>query len=92
MLSYGMYPAPSHRFDMEKHEAMALTESPRMLVVARLSAPWYWSGTYFSDATYDHPYETHDQIESLQVVPVAIWIFNSKTGTVYGKFDLEEHK
>jgi len=66
-------------------EARALKADAKLLLVCRLSQPWFRQSAHGHDATIDEPYETIIGDNYLQVEPEQLWIFHQQTGEVIRK-------
>jgi PDZ domain len=66
-------------------EAKALKADLKLLLVCRLTDPWFRHSAHGHDPTVTEPYETLVDENYLQISPEQVWIFNSRTGEVVRK-------
>ena len=70
---------------MSPDQARAIKVDAKLLLVCRLSPPWFRHGAHGHDATISEPYETLIGDSYLQAAPEQLWVFNQKTGEVIRK-------
>lgn len=70
---------------MGPEEARATKADAKLLLVCRLSAPWFRHGAHGHDPTIDEPREAIVGDNYLQVSPEQLWVFHQKTGEVIRK-------
>jgi hypothetical protein len=66
-------------------EARAFKADAKLLLLCRMSPPWFRNSAHGHDATIEEPYETIVGDNYLQVEPEQLWIFHQKTGEVIRK-------
>lgn len=66
-------------------EARAMKASAKLLLVCRLSDPWFRHGAHGINPTINNPTETNVGENYLQVSPEQLWLFNQKTGEIIRK-------
>jgi hypothetical protein len=72
----------THLLPTTPDEARALKADAKLLLVCRLSEPWFRHSAHGHDATISEPRETLVGDNYLQIVPDQLWVFNEKTGDV----------
>jgi hypothetical protein len=70
---------------MGPEEAKALKPNATLLLVCRLTEPWYRAGAHGHDPTFSEPYETTVGERYLQIIPDQLWVFDKRTGEVVRK-------
>jgi hypothetical protein len=75
----------TYLLSMTPDQARAVKADAKLLLVCRLTPPWYHHGAHGHKATIDAPYETTVGDDYLQIVPEQLWVFNKQTGEVLRK-------
>lgn len=70
---------------MAPDEAKAFKANVRLLLVCRLSPPWYRQTSVRNAPTLDFPHDYHVEQNYLQAEPEQLWIFDQQTGEVIRK-------
>src|SRR6476469_4446342 len=65
---------------MSVADARRIKPNVKLLLVCKLSSPWYRNTVHTREATLDSPTETFNSVNLLEVVPEQLWVINSQTG------------